>query len=74
MERYERELRLRRGYSEHTIRAYLHEVLSLLTFLHELSTGKKAGDEDLSELDIDLEHLDLADLRAVIPRRMRQRG
>ncbi|MDY5148604.1 recombinase XerC [Actinotignum sanguinis] len=64
VDRYERELRLRRGYSEHTIRAYVHEVVSLLAFLHELSTRDETSDKDLSQQDIDLEHLDLADLRA----------
>ncbi|NKQ56843.1 tyrosine recombinase XerC [Amycolatopsis sp. K13G38] len=52
---YERHLRLERGLSEHTVRAYLGDVVSLLDFLHgKASTARSAA----------LDGLDVAVLRA----------
>src|SRR4051812_9661315 len=52
---YERHLRLERGLSEHTVRAYLGDVVSLLGFLH--------GEDAAGDIPA-LEGLDVALLRA----------
>lgn len=54
---YERELALRRGFSPHTVRAYVREARELLEFVAVL-----AGSGPRDELEI--ENLELADLRA----------
>ena len=41
---YERHLRLERGLSEHTVRAYIGDVVSLLGHLHGLSDGEPGSD------------------------------
>jgi integrase/recombinase XerC len=58
---YERHLRLERGLSEHTVRAYVGDVVSLLGHLHGL-TGDGSGDAsaeaggqgELADLDVGL--------------------
>ncbi len=71
---YERELRLRRGLSDLTIRAYLYEARSFLSFLRrqlgEDATGARVreqrSDTTEQEESIDLSLLELADVRAWI--------
>ncbi|WP_233160677.1 tyrosine recombinase XerC [Actinophytocola xanthii] len=43
---YERHLALERGLSEHTVRAYIGDVVSLLGFLHGLAVVGQEGGED----------------------------
>ncbi|MCF2705753.1 tyrosine recombinase XerC [Arcanobacterium haemolyticum] len=52
LDAYERELRLRRGLSNLTVTAYVHEARSLLTFLaHEIDATPE-GPLDLSQIEI----------------------
>lgn len=57
LERYERELRLRRGLSEHTVASYMAESSSFLLYL------AKIGGHDL-ETSFDLSLLELTDVRS----------
>ena len=41
LDAYERHLRLERGLSEHTVRAYLGDVVSLVDFLHGSSAAER---------------------------------
>ena len=65
VELYRRELALRRGLSEHTVAAYVHEAQSLLEFLNR-SVGA-----DVSE-PLDLSLLDLTDVRGWLARSQKQ--
>ena len=56
-EAWQRYLRLQRGRSEHTVRAYTGDLDDLLTFLG-------VGPEDQEDVGPALASLDLADLRA----------
>lgn len=61
LEGFERELLLRRGLSEHTVRAYLGEARSLLAYLSGQSDDVRSS----------LRHLDLADVRGWLATRQR---
>lgn len=63
LEAYERHLRLERGLSEHTVRAYIGDIVSLLGFLH----GEYGADDDrpaLADLDVSVLRAWLADQHA----------
>ncbi len=65
VELYRRELALRRGLSEHTVTAYVHEARSLLEFLNR-AVG--AGPDEL----LDLSLLDLTDVRGWLAQSQKQ--
>ncbi|MDO4888892.1 MAG: tyrosine recombinase XerC [Actinomycetaceae bacterium] len=65
LDRYRRELDVRRGLSKHTVDAYTSEARSLLEFL----AGLTGTDRDAP---IDIETLELADLRAWLASRQRK--
>ena len=52
LERYERHLRYERARSEHTIRAYLSDAISLLEFTFQERSGEWNGARDLSIHDL----------------------
>lgn len=52
LERYERHLRYERARSEHTIRAYLSDAISLLEFTFQERSGEWNGARDLSIQDL----------------------
>lgn len=56
---YENELRVRRGYSEHTVKAYCHDARSLLAFCFAQIPEASCG-----ELKQSLRSLDILDLRS----------
>lgn len=56
LDEYERHLRLERGLSEHTVRAYVGDVVSLLGYVHR----ERGADDDVAALT----GLDVAALRA----------
>lgn len=60
---YERHLTLERGLAEHTVRAYLGDVVSLLGFLHGLPVTGAGGSADLAHGD-GLTALDVPALRS----------
>lgn len=60
LEKYKKELLFRRGYSEHTVRAYLQEASDLCQFLFTQGDTPTVGSAQVEML----RYLDLADLRA----------
>ncbi|AXB48607.1 recombinase XerC [Amycolatopsis albispora] len=65
VDEYERHLRLERGLSAHTVRAYVGDVVSLLGFLHGVeAAGKTVGDDEPAGDVAALAGLDVGELRA----------
>lgn len=60
LDEYERHLRLERGLSEHTVRAYVGDIVSLLGFLHGVPNDNDRKPDNRAAL----EGLDTASLRA----------
>lgn len=61
LDAYRRELAVRRGLSEHTVAAYLADARSLINYLASLLGLDPV---DVTVADLDLSHLELADLRS----------
>lgn len=63
---YERHLRIERGLSAHTVRAYLGDLVSLLGHLAGIDPGVPAADDDMQAAlaELDLTCLDLTAMRA----------